>query len=77
MKFLKNIDKRKDFMQKKVHKLMKENGLVLIRSKKHLVWEHLESGLKITTSKSPSDSKALFSVKRNIRQLQRQLAVLN
>ena len=37
-------------MQKQVNKLMKENGLVLIRSKKHLVWEHLDSGLKKTIS---------------------------
>jgi len=58
-------------MQKQVKKIMKENGLVLIRSKKHLVWEHLDSGLKITTSKTSSDSNALFGVKRNIRQLQR------
>mgnify|MGYP001189469030 FL=1 len=62
-------------MQKQVNKLMKENGLVLIRSKKHLVWEHLDSGLKITTSKTSSDANALFSVKKNIRQLQRQLAI--
>ena len=62
-------------MQKKVNKLMKENGLVLIRSKKHLVWEHLDSGLKITTSKTPSDVNALFSIKKNIRQLQRQLVI--
>lgn len=62
-------------MQKQVNKLMKENGLVLIRSKKHLVWKHLDSGLKITTSKTSSDSNALFSVKKNIRQLQRQLAI--
>ena len=62
-------------MQKQVYKLMKENGLVLIRSKKHLVWEHLDSGLKITTSKTSSDRNALFGVKRNIRQLQRQLAI--
>ena len=62
-------------MQKQVNKLMKENGLVLIRSKKHLVWEHLDSGLKITTSKTSSDSNALFSVKKNIRQLQRQLEI--
>ena len=61
-------------MQKQVKKIMKENGLVLIRSKKHLVWEHLDSGLKITTSKTSSDSNALFGVKKNIRQLQRQLA---
>jgi hypothetical protein len=66
---------RKNIMQKQVYKLMKENGLVLIRSKKHLVWEHLDSGLKITTSKTSSDSNALFGVKRNIRQLQRQLAI--
>ena len=62
-------------MQKQVKTMMKENGLVLIRSKKHLVWEHLDSGLKITTSKTSSDSNALFGVKRNIRQLQRQLAI--
>ena len=62
-------------MQKQVKKIMKENGLVLIRSKKHLVWEHLDSGYKITTSKTSSDSNALFGVKRNIRQLQRQLAI--
>jgi hypothetical protein len=66
---------RKNIMQKQVYKLMKENGLVLIRSKKHLVWEHLDSGLKITTSKTSSDSNALFGVIRNIRQLQRQLAI--
>jgi hypothetical protein len=66
---------RKNIMQKQVYKLMKENGLVLIRSKKHLVWEHLDSGLKITTSKTSSDSNELFGVKRNIRQLQRQLAI--
>tara|TARA_B100001093_G_scaffold62671_1_gene52645 strand:+ start:3196 stop:3393 length:198 start_codon:yes stop_codon:yes gene_type:complete len=62
-------------MQKQVNKLMKENGLVLIRSKKHLVWEHLDSGLKITTSKTSSDANVLFSVKKNIRQLQKQLAI--
>ena len=62
-------------MQKQVKKIMKENGLVLIRSKKHLVWEHLDSGLKITTSKTSSDANVLFSVKKNIRQLQKQLAI--
>ena len=64
-------------MQKQVNKLMKENGLVLIRSNKHLVWEHIDSGLKITTSKTPSSSKAIFGVRNNIRQLQRQLAIQN
>ena len=61
-------------MNREIKKLMKNNGLVLKREKKHLVWEHLESGEVITTSKTPSSSSnVLLEIKRDIRQLNRKL----
>ena len=60
-------------MKKEINKLMKNNGLVLKREKKHLVWEHLESGQVITTSKTPSSLNVLFEIRRDIRQLNRRL----
>ena len=58
-------------MKKEIYKLMKKNGLVLIREKKHMIWEHVESGDIITTSKTPSSSNVLFAIKRDIRRLHR------
>ena len=63
-------------MKKEIYKLMKKNGLVLIREKKHLIWEHLDSGEIITTSKTPSSSNALFEIKRDIRRLHRRLELI-
>ena len=63
-------------MKKEIYKLMKKNGLVLIRGKKHLIWEHLDSGEIITTSKTPSSSNALFEIKRDIRRLHRRLELV-
>ena len=60
-------------MKKEINKLMKSNGLVLKREKKHLVWEHLDSGQVITTSKTPSSSNVLLEIRRDIRQLNRRL----
>ena len=60
-------------MKKEINKLMKNNGFVLKREKKHLVWEHLESGQVITTSKTPSSLNVLFEIRRDIRQLNRRL----
>jgi len=60
-------------MKREIKKLMKNNGLVLKREKKHLVWEHLESGEVITTSKTPSSSNVLLEIRRDIRQLNRRL----
>ena len=60
-------------MKKEINKLMKNNGLVLKREKKHLVWEHLESGQVIITSKTPSSLNVLFEIRRDIRQLNRRL----
>ena len=60
-------------MKKERNKLMKNNGLVLKREKKHLVWEHLESGQVITTSKTPSSSNVLLEIRRDIRQLNKRL----
>ena len=60
-------------MKKEINKLMKNKGFVLKREKKHLVWEHLESGQVITTSKTPSSSNVLLEIRRDIRQLNRRL----
>ena len=60
-------------MKKEINKLMKSNGLVLKREKKHLVWEHLDSGQVITTSKTPSSSNVLLEIRRDIRRLNRRL----
>ena len=63
-------------MKREIYKLMKNNGLVLKREKKHLVWEHLESGEIITTSKTPSSSNVLFEIRRDIRRLHRRLELV-
>ena len=63
-------------MKREINKLMKNNGLVLKREKKHLVWEHLESGEVITTSKTPSSSNVLFEIRRDIRRLHRRLELV-
>ena len=60
-------------MKREINKLMKNKGFVLKRKKKHLVWEHLESGEVITTSKTPSSSNVLYEIRRDIRQLNRRL----
>lgn len=63
-------------MKKEISELMKKNGLVLIREKKHMIWEHLDSGEIITTSKTPSSSNVLFEIKRDIRRLHRRLELV-
>jgi predicted RNA binding protein YcfA (HicA-like mRNA interferase family) len=63
-------------MKKEISKLMKKNGLVLIREKKHMIWEHLDSGEIITTSKTPSSSNVLFEIKRDIKRLHRKLELV-
>jgi len=63
-------------VKREINKLMKKNGLVLKREKKHLIWEHLESGEVITTSKTPSSSSVLFEIKRDIRRLHRRLELV-
>ena len=63
-------------MKREIKKLMKNNGLVLKREKKHLVWEHLESGEVITTSKTPSSSNVLHEIRRDIRRLHRRLELV-
>jgi len=63
-------------MKREINKLMKNNGLVLKREKKHLVWEHLESGEVITTSKTPSSSNVLLEIRRDIRRLHRRLELV-
>ena len=60
-------------MKREINKLMKNKGFVLKREKKHLVWEHLESGQVITTSKTPSSSNVLLEIRRDIRQLNKRL----
>jgi len=60
-------------MKREINKLMKNKGFVLKREKKHLIWEHLESGQVITTSKTPSSSNFLLEIRRDIRQLNRRL----
>ena len=60
-------------MKREINKLMKNKGFVLKREKKHLVWEHLESGEVITTSKTPSSLNVLYEIRRDIRQLNRRL----
>lgn len=63
-------------MKKEISELMKKNGLVLIREKKHMIWEHLDSGEIITTSKTPSSSNVVFEIKRDIRRLHRRLELV-
>ena len=63
-------------MKREINKLMKNNGLVLKREKKHLVWEHLDSGEVITTSKTPSSSNVLHEIRRDIRRLHRRLELV-
>lgn len=63
-------------MKKEISELMKKNGLVLIREKKHMIWEHLDSGEIITTSKTPSSSNVLFEIKRDIKRLHRRLELV-
>ena len=53
-------------MKKELSKLMKKNGFVLIRSNKHLIWEHEIIGKKITTSSSPSCKNAMKNIKKDI-----------
>ena len=60
-------------MKKEINNLMNKSGFYLKREKKHLVWEHLESGEIITTSKTPSSSNVLFEIRRDIRRLHRRL----
>jgi predicted RNA binding protein YcfA (HicA-like mRNA interferase family) len=47
--------------------IMKVNQFTLKRSKgKHIVWEHF-SGATVTTSKTPSDHRALKNIQRDIK----------
>ena len=48
-------------MQKRklVYELARKYGYKLIRSKKHLIWQHSITGAIVTTAKSASDHRAM------------------
>jgi len=62
-------------MKSEINKLMRVNDFVLIRTKKHNVWEKTGYGLRMTTSTSPSDRNALYSVKRDIKRINKKLGI--
>ena len=53
-------------IRKEISKLMKKHGFELIRSNKHLIWEHKTIGKKISTSSTPSCPYALLKIKKDI-----------
>ena len=69
------VSKKGGFMKRKINKLMRANDFVLIRSKKHNIWEKEGYGLRMSTSSSPSDRNALYSIKRDIRKINRTIGI--
>jgi len=67
--------KKGGFMKREINKLMRANNFVLIRSKKHNVWEKVGYGLRMSTSSTPSDRNALYSIKRDIRKINRTIGI--
>ena len=62
-------------MKSEINKLMRANDFVLIRTKKHNVWEKAGYGLRMATSTTPSDRNALYSVKRDIKRINKKLGI--
>jgi hypothetical protein len=52
--------------------LMEQNGFVLIRKNKHLIWQR--GPHRITTALTPSDWRVLRNLKARIRRYDRELA---
>jgi hypothetical protein len=48
-----------------VQRLAKKFGYELRRQSKHLIWQHQTTGAVVTTSKTPSDWRALRSIEKN------------
>ena len=51
---------------KEMRVLMQRNGFTLARETKHLIWKH-DTGVVMTTSKTPSDNYAIAQASRQIR----------
>ena len=54
-------------MTKELKKLMKKNDFVLLRQRKHMVWEHKGTGGLVTTSTSPSCKGAIRNIQKDIK----------
>lgn len=48
-----------------VYRLAKQFGYELRRKSKHLIWQHCQTGAVVTTSATPSDSRALRNIQRD------------
>jgi hypothetical protein len=48
-----------------VKQLAKQFGYELIRQSKHLIWQHCQTGAIVTTSKSPSDYRAIRNIEKD------------
>jgi hypothetical protein len=48
-----------------VHRLAKQFGYELRRQSKHLIWQHCQTGAIVTTSKSPSDYRAIRNIEKD------------
>ena len=60
-----HIDMAKN-QTKQMRVLMQRNGFTLARETKHLIWKH-DTGVVMTTSKTPSDNYAIAQASRQIR----------
>ena len=49
-----------------IDRLVRKNGFVPLRQKKHKVWKHNKTDRRLITSTSPSDINAYKHIKRNI-----------
>ena len=56
-------------MPKDLKKLMKKNNFELMKQNGHLHWKHKKSGLKLVTSTTPSNQKAIMHIRMDIRKL--------
>ena len=52
---------------KELNVLMLNNGFILARETKHLVWKNDDVNVSISTSKTPSGVMAIKQIKRDIR----------
>lgn len=48
-----------------IHRLAMQFDYELRRQSKHLIWQHVQTGAVVTTSKSPSDWRALRNIQRD------------
>ena len=69
------VSEKGGFMKREINKLMRANDFVLIRSKKHNIWEKEGYGLRMSTSSTPSDRNALYSIKRDIKKINRTIGI--